>query len=106
MAWHLFTRDELRTLPWEAYRPNRWFVYALYRKDQLIYIGRTVRLRDRISCHRGRGFDVAKVSECKTKQAQWQRERRLISRLCPGGNVQFRRSSGRQLMARKRLESA
>jgi excinuclease UvrABC nuclease subunit len=79
--WHLFDPREKELLPVPA-------VYVLYDKDGfLIYVGKTVNLRQRMAAHRSKRLSLAKARVVTSTKERSSIERRLIARLKPCRNV-------------------
>lgn len=84
-AWKVTPFSHLACLP------NTPAVYAIYHGDELVYIGQTAHLRERLRCHRRDGLlcDGArlKVRQCRRRGEWLMREYRLIERLQPRLNI-------------------
>ena len=69
--------------------PKRYYVYALYQNDSIVYIGQTVHLHSRIAAHkRDKTFDGYSFVRCKTVEEMDILESELIVRLQPKYNGQ------------------
>src|SRR5699024_11928186 len=67
--------------------PKRYYVYALYQNDSIVYIGQTVHLHSRIAAHkRDKTFDGYSFVRCKTVEEMDILESELIVRLQPKYN--------------------
>lgn len=79
-GWVRFDSDDIKRLPRAA------AVYALYRGDTLVYVGKSVDLRNRFQVYR-RLFTYAKAKFVHRDDLA-RIERRLIRRLRPANNIQ------------------
>lgn len=67
--------------------PRRGGVYALYRCDELVYIGHAGNLRVRFNKHmRTQQIDAVKIALVADRRERQRIERRLLFRLRPSGN--------------------
>ena len=87
--WLLFSAAELANMADRA-RPHRWArpcVYVLYRDGNLVYVGATGNIYNRLVTHRRViGFDAVKVKFLTDPDDQRPLESRLIDRLRPSEN--------------------
>lgn len=69
------------------------FAYMLMRGDEVVYVGSTGNIRERLSAHycrpNGKVFDSATVIACGSPRAAWALEGELIHEHKPRHNVQL-----------------
>jgi hypothetical protein len=90
-----------------ASRQGECIVYALYDIGKLIYVGRTVSIRERVWQHSRRfRFTGVKIRFAREESEQCDLERRLIARLKPEENVIFTGRNPQRGIKKPRCRSA
>jgi hypothetical protein len=73
------------------FRPFNYFVYLLVKDGDIIYVGKTINVQDRMKDHTSnKDFDDIRIFACSTKQEQDVLENTCIFKYCPPLNRSVR----------------